>query len=437
MKLLLRIRLLLLLYIFIMGTSSVSARVYIDITEPSFRQLPIAIPDFKRGETTHPELATTMAERLRKDLTLSGVFSCLDPSGFLENPQKMGTTVADISFPSWRRLGAEFLVRGQYYTRGDQLHLEMRFFDVVSGTMLVGQAYDGKVDDHPRMIHRFADEIMKYLTGVPGVFSTKIAFVNKEGEEQRLYMVDFDGSNPVLLTPQDNLVLSPHWSFDGMYIAYVGYKDISLMRLSLLIPSSGSIRTLYEGSGVIVAPRFHPSQPLLAVGLSLEGNPDIYLMNTSNGEVKKKLVGGWPIELPGSWSPDGRKLAYVSGETGFPQIYILDLETTHKMRLTFSGNYNTSPSWSTDGQWIAYSGKIDGYHQIFLIRPDGSEQIQLTSGNYNNEAPSWSPDGRMIAFHSSRSGKYSIWVMMKNGQNLRCLTNISGEQMLPAWSPRF
>lgn len=412
-------------------------RVYIDITEPYFRKLPIAIPDFKRESTERPELSSSMAELLRTDLTFSGAFSCLDPAGFLEDPQKMGTTAGEISFPSWQRLGAEFLVRGVYRTSGEELHLEIRLFDVVAGKMVLGQAYDGLVTDYRRMVHHFADMIMKYLTGIPGVFSTKIAFVNKDGGSQRLYVADFDGSNITLLTPEEKLALSPSWSPEGNRIAFTGYKSNNTMGLFILSVPSGAMHTIYETSGAIVAPRFHPSQPILAVGLSKEDNPDIYLMDASTGQIIKKVVGGWAIEIPGSWSPDGRKIAYVSGETGSPQIYIADVVTGQKSRLTFYGDYNTSPSWSPDGNWIAYSGKVEGHHHIFIIRPDGTGATQLTSGNYNDEAPVWSPDGRMIAFQSNRSGNYAIWIMLKNGQNLRRLTNMKGDQLLPAWSPLY
>ncbi|SFM75077.1 Tol-Pal system beta propeller repeat protein TolB [Thermodesulforhabdus norvegica] len=414
----------------------IQSRVYIDITEPNFRKLPVAVPDFKREGAENPELSSAMAELLRRDLDFSGAFSCLDPAGFLEDPQKMGTTAEEISFASWKRLGAEFLVRGSYLASGGQLHLELRLFDVVAGKMVLGQAYDGGIKDYRRMIHHFADMIMKYLTGTPGVFSTKIAFVNKDGGLQRLYVVDFDGSNPLLLTPEEKLVLSPSWSPDGNLIAYTAYRSEKTMGISLLSVFTGAVRTVYESSGVIAAPRFHPSQPLLAVSLSAEDNPDIYIMDASTGRIIKKAVGGWAIELPGSWSPDGKKIAYVSGETGSPQIYIVDVETGRRSRLTFYGNYNTSPAWSPDGSWIAYSGRTDGHHHIFLIRPDGTDLIQLTSGNHNDEAPVWSPDGRMIAFQSNRSGNYAIWIMLKNGQNLRRLTDIKGDQLLPAWSPR-
>ncbi len=416
-------------------TSPLAARVYIDITEPSFKKLPVAVPDFKPENSFRTNLSKDIANIVRNDLRISGAFRVLDPKGFLGNPKTLGVTAREISFPSWRSLGADYLITGLYKTTGSNIHLELRFFDVISAKMLLGRAYEGKIDSYREMAHKFADEILKVLTGEAGVFSTKIAFVNKSKKNQRLYMIDFDGSNPVLLTPKENLVVSPNWSPDGKYIAYVGYRSNS-MRLCFFDVASGSVIELPRLSEIIIAPRFHPVKPLLAITLSRNKNSNVYLVST-DGTILDVLITGWSIEIPGSWSPDGRKLAYVSGETGGPQIYIFDMDTHSKYRLTFTGDYNTSPAWSPDGNWIAYSGRINGYHQIFITRPNGSEVYQLTFGNYNNESPVWSPDGRLIAFQSNRKGKYNIWVMLKNGSAQRRLTTMEGEQKFPTWSPRF
>ncbi|HDL89918.1 MAG TPA: Tol-Pal system beta propeller repeat protein TolB [Thermodesulforhabdus norvegica] len=413
----------------------VYARVYIDITNPSFRKLPVAVPDFKMGNNYHPEFAPSFAEIMRNDLGYSGAFDVLNPEGFLEDPQKMGVTLQEINFPSWKSIGAEFLVRGLYRTEGSKLHLELRFYDAVRGKLVTGRAYDGDIKDHRIMIHHFADEIMKALTGEPGSFSTKLAFVNKTGDIQTLYTVDFDGYGPLRVTPEEKMVVSPNWSPDGVFIAYVGYEH-ERVKLKLLDAQTSSVRSLPVQSSVFVAPRFHPVKPILAVTLARKNNPDIYLLDL-DGRIVDTLVSGWSIEVPGSWSPDGKKLVYVSGETGEPQIYVYDTENRTRRRITFTGNYNTSPAWSPDGEWIAYSSRVEGYHQIFLTRPDGSEVYQLTFGQHNNEAPVWSPDGRMIAFQSDRGGKYEIWIMLRNGRNLRRLIKLPGEQKYPTWSPRL
>lgn len=418
-----------------LSTVAEAQTVYIDITQPNFERLPIAIPDFKYQSPEQTQLAHEMAHALSQDLDYSGVFRPLDARGFLQNPQEIGMTRNEIKFLEWRRLGAEFLVRGAYAVGGTGLRMEMRLFDVVADRMIVGKVYEGQVQDWRAMIHRFADEILLALTGERGVFGTKIAFVQIQGKEKEVYLVDFDGTNPVQVTHDKSLDLSPAWSPDGSQLAYVSYKDKG-PKVYIMNLLSGAQRLLCGYPGLNISPAWRPNSQDLAVTLSKDGNPDIFLVSPT-GTIVRTLVQSWAINVSPAWSPDGSKLAYVSNETGSPQIYVLDVSSGHKQRITFSGDYNTAPAWSPKGDWIAYSGLSGGRHNIFVIRPDGSQVRQLTHGEGNNESPTWSPDGRMIAFSSTRQGSSAIWILFMNGAGTRRLTNLAGGQEMPDWSPRL
>ncbi|MGD8253188.1 MAG: hypothetical protein PVF48_02215, partial [Syntrophobacterales bacterium] len=107
-------------------------------------------------------------------------------------------------------------------------------------------------------------------------------------------------------------------------------------------------------------------------------------------------------------------------------------------RLTFEGDYNTSPAWSPRGDRILYTGLHAGRFDIFAINPDGNDLRQLTGGEGNNENPCWSPDGRLILFQSDRRGSPTLWVMQANGTDQRRLRlNLGGSQTEPDWSPRL
>jgi len=411
-------------------------RVVIDITKPSFERIPIAVPDFKYLTPDQTQLAREMGEALASDLDYSGIFRPLDPRGFLEDPQSMGVTDRDIKFPDWRKLGAEFLVRCAYTIQGSSLKLEARLFDVVGTRMVLGKVYEVEARNWRAVVHRFADEILMALTGDRGVFDTKIAFVQVQGKIKEIYVSDFDGSNPVAVTRDQGLNLSPAWSSDGAQLAYVSFKEGNA-KIYVANVTDGSQRLLCGYPGINIAPAWKPGSRELAVTLSKGGNPDIYLVS-STGEVIQRLVQSWAINVSPSWSPEGRRLAYVSNETGNPQIYILDLSTGQKRRISFSGSYSTSPSWSPKGDWIAYNAVVGGHHNIMMVRPDGGDVRQMTHGEGDNESPTWSPDGRMIAFSSTRQGgSPAIWVLLTNGTGTRRLTHLGGGQELPDWSPRL
>ena len=173
----------------------------------------------------------------------------------------------------------------------------------------------------------------------------------------------------------------------------------------------------------------------MAAVFTLKGNSDIFLIS-GKGKMIKPIVEGWGIDVSPNFSPDGKKMAFVSSRGGSPQIYIKDLDKNKISRLTFEGRYNTSPSWSSTGEYIAYVGltKEHGIN-IYRIKPDGSDLRQLTMENGDNEDPSWSPDGSLIAFSSSRKGKHKIFVMTRSGDNQKLLIrNLAGNQTDPAWS---
>ncbi|MGV8073601.1 MAG: Tol-Pal system beta propeller repeat protein TolB [Syntrophobacteraceae bacterium] len=423
-------------WLFWIWNSPVYGVIDLTITGPGFQRVPIAIPNFKYLSPEQPQLAREMGEALANALDNSGVFNPLDPKGFLEDPQTMGVNVGEIKFPDWRRLGADYLVRAVYQVQGSSIKFEARLFETGGARMVIGKVYEGETRNWLAMVNRFADEILFAVTGERGVFDTKICYVQAQGKGKEIFVVDFDGSNPVQVTRDQSITLSPAWNSDASQIAYVSYKDGS-PKIYSMSAMDGSQRLVAGYPGLNISPAWRPGTSQLAVTLSKGGNQDIYLISSS-GEILQKLVQSWAINVSPAWSPDGKRLAFVSSETGNPQIYVLDVGSGRKNRISFSsGNYCTSPSWSPKGDWIAYNGLVGGRHNIFIVRPNGGEVHQLTHGEGDNEDPTWSPDGRMLAFSSTREGGSAIWVMPANGGAPRRLTRQGSGQQLPDWSPRL
>jgi len=404
------------------------ARVYIDITKPSSRKIPLALPNYgllPAGGAA--ELGVQGRQVLVGDLTYTGLFDILDPKTYL------GPAQGEVNPRQWKRIGADLLITGNYESTASTLSVEMRLYDVTEGKLVVGRRYDGLPSDMPAIMHRFADEVMEALTGEKSVFSTQIAFTHAVGGIKEIWLMNFDGSGARQLTHRGDICLFPSWSSDGRLLAYSCYVN---RRPSIILHAlaGGGGQVIVNKPGVNITPAFRGNGQL-AVATSHTGKTNIFLSDQV-GNLGANLTDGWGIDVAPSFSPDGRQMAFCSDRAGQPQIYIRDVDGGAVRRITYGHKYAAAPSWSPRGDRIAFQVEVGGVFQVATIRPDGSDQQILTSGYGGGEEPSWSPDGRLIAYASRATGRYQIYVMTANGQPIKRLTELPGENGNPAWSPR-
>ncbi len=413
-------------------------RVYIDLTKPFARKLPLAIPQFQAlGATAGGSIGARGSKLLGDNLTLTGLFDLLNPKTFLGRPN-----IGAVNYRRWSRVGAELLVVGGYRLTGGRLSLEMRLYDVTGARRMVGVRYEGKPSQLPAMIYRFADEVMRAITGEASIFSTMIAFVGQRSAgkgrpaRKEIYLMRFNGSEVRRLTNTGNLALYPAWSPDGRlltYTAYVGRARHPKIYVRAL--SGGSGRRVVAKPGVNLTPVFLPGGKELAMAMSFQGKTNIFRRGVSGGALVR-LTKGWGIEVNPTFSPGGRKMAFVSDRDGTPQIYVKDLAGGKVKRITYGRRYCAAPEWHPKKNRIVTQCEIDGRFQLVTINSDGSDPKVITSTPGGAEDPSWSPDGRLIAFASRVGGRYQIFICTSEGETVRQITKLPGHNTDPAWSPR-
>ncbi len=189
-------RILLVVGVGLLLTGSASGREYIKITDPNFRPYPLAIPDIKDMSGTAADLVRKGTETLRFDLGIAGVFKVLDPRSFIVDSKQEGLSGASINFADWINVGAEGLIKVGIYRSGKKVAMEGHLFDVASGKELLHKKYKGNAAGLRKMVHRFADAVVRHFTGSPSVFFTKIVFAKKTRRESKeICIMDFDGRN--------------------------------------------------------------------------------------------------------------------------------------------------------------------------------------------------------------------------------------------------
>jgi len=161
---------------------------------------------------------------------------------------------------------------------------------------------------------------------------------------------------------------------------------------------------------------------------------ELQIADADGANEQAMLVSNEPIISP-AWSPDGKRLAYVSFQNKKPIVYVQDIEVP-KQRIVanFKGS-NSAPAWSPDGRQLAVALTRDGTSQLYLIGPDGSNLRRLTNSFVIDTEPFFSPDGQWIYFTSDRGGSPQIYRMPATGGEAQRITFEGGYNVSPRISP--
>ena len=364
------------------------------------------------------------------------MFRVINPMAYIHDAQTSGITLDSINFENWRTVGALGLAVGSIEGGGESgLAVEARYFDVANHSLVGGRRLVGASTDGSRMGHRMADAIIEFLTGMPGPFESRIAFVSDRGGRFReVYSYTFDGEVKQI-TSHRSITMSPSWHPSSRSLLFTSFKEHRPMLFSMDL-TSGYDSRIASKMGVNVGASYSPDGKKILIAREEAGNTDLYELDPDSASTRR-LTSHWGIDVGGTWSPDGRRIAFCSARSGTPQIYVMSAGgEADAQRMTFEGDYNCSPSWSPDGRNIAFAGRRQGSFQIFVIAASGGSARQLTFAG-SNEDPTWSPDSRYIAFTGRRGAQKKIYMTDVAGRWERQLTDGPGNDSSPAWSRRL
>lgn len=417
-------------------TFGVKADLRINVTEGTFKPIPIAIPHFSGGGD--PSLALAAQEIttvITNDLESCGLFKVVDPAAYIQSASDVMTHPR---FADWRILHAEALVGGLLHRQGDGFQIDFRLFDVFTESQLAGLALKSEPSNWRRVAHKIADEIYEKMTGDKGHFDTRIVYIHENGPEMarkyRLAIMDQDGANHQFLSSGEHLVLTPRFSPDRTKIAYLDFgKNNKNPNLHIFDLSAGQASSLGAIHGLKMTPRFSNDGRHLILSIAEKGTTSLHTMDLSTKNLTRLTSSSGAIDISPCYSHDGTKIVYSSDRGGKPQLYVKDASTGEGTRISFGQGAYHNPVWSPRGDLIAFTRKNGDTFYIGVMRPDGSGERMLDSG-YLLEGPTWSPNGREILYTSQpTSGSKSVLASVDIvGFNKRKL-NIPGEGSYPTW----
>jgi TolB protein len=398
---------------------SAEAKIYIDITAPSSKKVPIAIYDLDGA------FGKEISEIIRDDLTFTGLFIYIDKISYIEKPAQA------FNPQNWTPLGIEAVVKGGVRSSEKGIAVTINLYDTLEGRPVLSKQYQSEKDLLRQLAHNISNDIYRELTGSQGIFRTKIAFVAEDNGEKGLYLMDWDGQRVRKTGLKGSLVLTPHWASDGSKLIYSSERGRQ-WGLYLLDFLKMTEKKVFVSKGTNMAGDFFPQGDKVVFSSSKEGTPDLFILSLIDYKIKK-LTATHGIEVSPAVSPDGKYIAFVSDRGGSPQIYLMNSDGGDIRRVTFEGSYNTSPSWAPKGDRIVFSCRR-GKNQICVVKPDGAELMQLTEQG-NNEDPSFSPDSRYITFTSDRDRTKGIYIMRANGEAQKRISPKGLRSAGPRWSP--
>ncbi len=181
-------------------------------------------------------------------------------------------------------------------------------------------------------------------------------------------------------------------------------------------------------------PAWSPSGKKLAY--SNEKN-QIYKVN-ADGTHNVRLTYGDHANGGPAWSPSGKQIAFARGQAHFTtyEIHKMNSDGTGRVRLTHNNGFDANPSWSPNGKKIVfevYFNRLD--HKIYKMNPDGTGRVRLTKGSHRDYSPAWSPDGSKIVFMSVVGNDFEIFKMNPDGTGRVRLTDTQKNEGTPTWSP--
>jgi TolB protein len=342
---------------------------------------------------------------------------------------------------------------------------------IESGELLIGitgqrqSAYPAKTfgirfqksdsDYLSRRTAQMANRIIQEFFGIEGSIGSSLAWSVTDAARKTIWVRSFAVENAqkqVTYNFFSNYGIS--WGPAKDHIIYLSHTEHgTAVQLQQVDPLVLQATTLFKESGIASSPFWAPDGTVYMTLHVSAQNSDIYQFGLEEkpGQqdpmtlTRLRQVTRLPgIETESVVSPDSSQIAYVSDQTGEPQIYVMDLiagslNAQKSTRVSKIGNYNASPAWSPNGKYLAYRSIRDNTSVICRLELATGQEKILTTKPMSAEDPVWSPDGSLIAFAGKTGSNVptKIYYILASGGQYQRVSNAGYEveESSPSWGP--
>ena len=433
-----------LFFIFYFNFYQAQADLVVHISQGVDKPIPIMFSPMSLNSSSYKSsvLPNGLVSVIKNDLSNTGQFKIINPAGVFAQP----ILINQFPWSSWSssQIQADYAVIGAIKPEdsgANYFNVSFQLYNTYGHYAVAGKVYNHIPKAQLRLLaHQIANQIYQTITGTPGDFNSRIAYVTVDNPVARsalyqLIVSDQDGFNPqVLLRQRGNPIASPTWSKDQQYLAYVSYKN-NRMAVYQIKLSTGERTLISHFPGINSAPAYSPNGQYMALALSMDqgSNTDIYLIDLNSKKYQKLTNTGANTEP--SFSPDNQSIVFTSDRAGNkPQVYQINLSNLNISRLSFEGAQNFKPEYTPDGKNIVLMHQEDlgGPIQIAVLNLASGNMTEITHGNLD-KSPSLSPNGRMVIYANYDRTKGVLAEASMNGQVQLTLPSSAGWVQSPAW----
>ncbi|MEA3181180.1 MAG: TolB protein [Gammaproteobacteria bacterium] len=409
------------------------AQLRVEVTSGITDPIPIAIVPFARAIPADGGL--DVAQVVQHDLEGSGRFRALQRNQMPATPTQPTAVVLN----DWKNAGEDYIVVGRVVTLdGGNLAVDFDLLNTLTGQRVAGQRFVGTPGALRNAAHRVSDVVYEKILGIRGAFATRIAYVSVEGQPPtqkfQLIVADADGENQRLVLESRYPLMSPSWSPDGQWLAYVSFEN-KKSAIYVQFVRTGERRQVSARAGINGAPVYSPDGKKLALTLGGSGgNPDIYVLELQTQNLTR-ITDDPAIDTEAAWAPDGKFIYFTSDRAGGPQIYKIGVNPGDRpKRITFSGNYNARPRLSADGNQLAMVTLDSGNYRV-AVQDLSSGTVRVLSKGHLDESPSFAPNGSTIIYSEREANRGILATVSVDGLTGLRLKSEQGEVREPSWGP--
>jgi Tol biopolymer transport system component len=274
-------------------------------------------------------------------------------------------------------------------------------------------------------------------------FEGCLLFTSNRSDDIEIYKIQGDLSAPEQLTDSSGLDIEPAWAPDGDKIAFASDRepDANLQIYTMNADGSNQQRLGPLQPGENIHPSWSPDGRQIVFqskrdtnGNALDDNYDIYIMS-SEGTDSNFLVVHSADDVEPSWSPDGRKIAFLSDRSGQDEIYLMNPDGQEITQLTNLNILKSGLSWASDSQHIIFEGNGD----IYSVNIATKEVTKPISFPDSNEAtPLWTQANNFLIFSSDQTENWELYALIPSNSaefRLAQLTNDLSLDRSPDWFP--